>query len=668
VVASSLGGNMLRPRKLMTNRCGALVFAAALVGCGGDDTPPLVPEIPREKYELPDPGALVAGVAEVKLPVPVGIGTMGYGAIGAEDSITPFADEFPGTVQQQAALTLKAVALSRGADYELVLVRADTIGIFAQLREAVLIEVEARTGRDLRDGLVLAGNHTHSGPGRLLMTDGQLTLLGDTFFPELYDRIVGAFADVIEQALADQAPAEIGHAIASTSAAHNDRRCENDPLPQLQEDPSMPVVVVRRDGVVDALVISYAYHGTILGLGDLTLSGDMGSAVEQRVEERFDHPVSVLFFNSWGGDMSPGHAAIDPAATGADQPGGYDRMESLGEIVADTVMPVVASVSFDGDAMVRAKSHHVRLDREVIGYDEYTFPYPHGGVFCGFGGMGECSVIKPNEKLDEICLKFGEDDLLPKQTLFTAGQIGELHFVSGTGEWSTNLAAGVLDRMREKTGGDAMFIGYANDYTGYSLNEEDWWQGGYETSGGLWGPKQGDYLAARLYEIFETFHDQYVTPPFEEPSPVAPFSGYSFTPYEPEPPSDLGTIVLDVPATVAPTDVVRFTVLGADPWLGTPVAILERDDGTGTFEPVTRPNGRVVDSNSYDLWVDLVVDPPYAAAPPPTTRSFAWSFNLPATRRVPTSMPAMVGPHRLTVVLPTENGDLTLSSAPFELQ
>lgn len=649
-------------------RFGAWALLGALWGCGGDDPVPVVPEIPRDKEALPDPGALVAGVAELKLPVPVGIGTMGYGAIGVDDSITPFADEFPGTVRQHAALTLKAVALSRGDAYELVLVRADTIGIFAQLREAVLIEVEARTGRDLRHGLVLAGNHTHSGPGRLLMTDGQLTLLGDTFFPEFYERMIGAFADVIEAALADQAPAEIGYAIASTSEAHNDRRCENDPLDQVQEDPAMPVVAVRRDGVVDAIIASYAYHGTILGLDDLTLSGDMGAVVEQKIEERFDRPVSVLFFNSWGGDMSPGSAQIEPGATGADQPGGYDRMESLGEIVADALMPALATIDYDDEATIRARTHRARIDREVLGYGQYEFPYEHGGVFCGLGGMGECSQVKPNEKLDEICLRFDEDDLLPKQTTFTAGQIGDLYFVTGTGEWSTNLAAGVLDRMRAKTGGDAMFIGYSQDYTGYSLNEADWWQGGYETSGGLWGPRQGDYLAARLAEIFETYHDQYVTPPFPEPEPVAPFTGYSFAPYEPETPVDLGTIAVDVPATVGPTDVVRFTVLGADPWLGTPVAVLERDDGEGNFVAVTRGNGRVVDSDSYDLWVDLAVDPPYAAVAPPADRAFAWTFNLPATRRVSTTIPALVGPHRLTVTLPTADGAITVSSAPFEVQ
>src|SRR5690606_6586866 len=140
--------------------------------------------------------------------------------------------------------------------------------------------------------------------------------------------------------------------------------------------------------------------------------------------------------------------------------------------------------------------------------------------------------------------------------------------------------------------------------------EQDWWQGGYEASGALWGPRQGDYLAARTIEGVETFWDGYRDPPFEEPPVLAPFSGYSYSPYQPERAIDAGTIVEDVVAAPASTDVVRFTVLGSDPWLGTPVAVLERQTASG-FEPVLRTNGTPIDSDGYEMWVDLAVSPSY---------------------------------------------------------
>lgn len=645
----------------------AALCTAVAAGCGSSDddgTPaPPPPPAERPKEELPAPGPLVAGIAEVKLPAPVGIGTMGYGAQNAKPSVTPFAEQFPGTTRQHGALSLKAVALSRGAAHEVVIVRSDTIGIFEQLREAVVQKVAADTGRDVSHSLIIAANHTHSGPGRILLTNGPLTALGDTFFPEHYERVVAAFATVIANAFADMKPAEIGHVMASLREAHSDRRCNNDLLPQRQEDPSMPIVGIRREGRLDALVVSYAYHGTILGIDDLTLSGDMGHAVEQAIEERFDHPVTTLFLNSWGADMSPGSAQIDPSAVGAEQPGGYDRMDYLANEVADVVAPAASGITFDGNAEVRARAYHVHLNREVMEYDEETFSrYPHGGVFCGLAGEGVCDEVRKLETLDDLCLALGPDDIR-KQTILTAGRLGNLHFVTGTGEWSTNLATGVIDKVRARTGGDAMFIGYANDYTGYSLNEADWWQGGYESGGALWGPRQGDYLAARSFDVFETFFDEYAVPPFEQPSRVTPFSGYTFQPRAAEPSLDAGQIQTDVVPTPQITDVVKLTVLGGDPWLGTPVATLEKDDGTGTFAPALRKNGTTVTSDGYEFWVDLAPTPTYAENRGPVARRFAWTFNLPLKKKAGGAIPP--GTYRLAAKLPTASGEVTATSATF---
>ncbi len=650
-----------------------LFVLGAASGCGEDETASHAQSPARAREEIPAPGPLVAGVAEVKMAVPVGIGTMGYGTINATPSITPFADKFPGTKRQHGALTVKAVALSRGPAHELVFVRADTVGVFQQLRQAVIDQVKSRTGRDLTNGLVVAGNHTHSGPGRILKADGTLTALGDTFSPEIYQRVAGAFVDVVVRALEDQKPAEIGHVLAASSDGHHDRRCQNDPLPQIQEDPTLPVIAVRRAGVLDAVVASYGYHGTILGLADLTLSGDLGSAVEQKIAERFDHPVTVLFFNSWGADMAPGSVSFDAQAgqTGADQPAGFDAMEGLGVRIADVVAPAALRVAFDANADVRARTYRVHFNREVMNYDDETFTaFPHGGVFCGLGGEGVCDQVTRLESLDELCVKVGEGEI-PTQTILTAGRIGSLRLVTGPGEWSTNLAAGVLAKVRAKAGGggDAMFIGYAQDYTGYNLNEADWWQGGYEASGALWGPHQGDYLAARAVEAFETFEDTYATPPFPQPAVLGAFSADGYAPYVAEQAREAGTVASDVEANVSATSVVHFTVRGGDPWLGTPIATLERASGGGGFEAVRRPNGTVIDSDSYDFWIDLAVDPPYDQAPAASARTFLWTIHLAVTRRASSTVPSLLGvPHRLTVRLPTEAGEVVVSSKPFVAQ
>jgi hypothetical protein len=632
-----------------------LVFPLLIAGLGvpacSSDTSE---EEPYKPDPLPPAEAFQAGVAELKMPVPVGIGTMGFGGIGQEPSITPFADQYPGTTKQQMALNCRAVALSRGPSYRTVLVKCDTVGIFQHLREAVLDAVQARIGEDLDNGLVLAGNHTHSGPGRLVPLGGIYEMLSDTFFSEFYDRLVASLADLVVRAIDDLTPAELGSVMAYSADGHNDRRCENDPLDQIQKRDDLPIVAIKRNGIIDAVVMSYAYHGTILDIGDLTLSGDMGGTVEAKIEERFDHPVAVLFFNAWGGDAAPGDANIDPNATGGAQPDKFDRMEALGDRIADVVMPNVETLTFTNEPEIRSETYRAAISREAIGYPEGVFPYPNGGVYCGFGGDGSCTEISRKEKQDKMCLDFGADQAPPKQTLFTVGRVGAMFFTSATGEWTTFLADQLVNHISEETGGaDVMFIGYANDYTGYCTAEQDWWQGGYEAAGGMWGPGQGDYLLKRGKQIFTHYHRRNAPLPFEEPAPVEPFSGYSGVPYVAEQGLSVGEIAVDVPATASKTDVVTFTVLGTDPWFGNPIAVLEKEVN-GSFEPVLRKTGEPVDSDGYELWLELTTNPTYADEMPASEREFAWAFHFPVSHRVPAGFEPLDGSYRFAVTIPTD--------------
>lgn len=628
---------------------GALLLAPACPGEDDDDT---------TGEELPPPGEFMAGTATVEIPAPLGSPTIGFGQIGSDPSKTPFADKIPGTTRQHGALTIRAVALSRGEHYEAVFLIGDLLYMGAQARSGILVELENRLGRDLDDALILGGNHTHGGPGRFVDKSGPFELGFDSFMPEMLVRLQHAAADAVELALADLAPAEVGYVMASTSEAHNDRRCDNDALPLLQENPSLPTIAVQRDGQIDALIMSYGYHGTILGADTLTLSGDMGSVVQWKVAERFDHPVNVLFFNSWGGDMSPGSPEIDPGASGAPQPADYDRMEALGEAIADAVIPELDTIDFTDEPDISMVSTYVPIDHALLDYDDDEFENCENGcIYCAQGVDGNCVDDTPMDELgyemDDMCVPFPEDDPAFDVTLFSAGRVGDLHFVTGNGEWTTSLADIVMAEVQAISGADdVMFLGYAQDTLGYSLTYEDWWQGGYETGGTLWGPKQGDYLADRLVEVYHAWYDPDYSPSFSEPDPLPAWTGYEYEPYQPEGALGVGTISADVPATVAPTDIVTFTVQGTDPWLGRPVATLEQDTGSG-FAPVTHADGSPVDSDGYEFWTDLTTDPAYAEQMP-AIRTFYWQFHFPMTHRVPTAVTDLSGSFRFRIVIPTD--------------
>lgn len=628
---------------------GALVW----VGCDGE-----------KAAKLPEPEPLRAGVARVRMPVPLGIGTVGYAAFNVESEPSPFAEIYAATNKIHGHPEFKAVVISRGPDYEVVFVRSDTIGIFQQFRRAVALEVEARLGRPFDNALIFGGTHSHSGPGRLVDGGNMYDIIADEFLPEFYLNMVDAAATAVMMAFDDLAPARVGHTWASNGEAHHDRRCDDG---RDYTNDSIPVIVVEREGEIDAVIFSYAVHGTGLNADDLTLSRDVSGGIEQFVEAGFDHPVTAVFFNAWGADMAPGSPDV-PSQEAAPLPDGHLQLIQVGRSVADSIHTALGGITWEEDPQIFSEVHRVKLDREAIGYGHEEFEYEWGGVYCGGTETKDCDPATDEFPWnDDVCLPFPEQFPAPNQTLLSAGQIGSLYFVTFPGEPGTLLAEELIRRIDENLGyTNVAFFGYTQDYNGYSILEDDWWQGGYEAGGSIWGPRQGSYLVDMAETTFALALDN--GPKVERdklaPEPIAPFivTPDRYEPYVPTPPEDLGSIVTDASSIYDITDIVYITVLGSDPWLGAPLATLV--DGAG--DPVLASNGKQIDSDGYAFWLELDVAPLYSEEMYPTSRSFYWTIAMPIRQPVIGLVPDLSGgTYRLRITIPTDTDPLEVDTATF---
>lgn len=601
-----------------------------------------------EPEPAPEPGPLTAGIARARIPAPVGIGTVGNGPFDAPSSSSPFAEIYPATKRVHGHPEIKVVALSRGEGFELIFVRLDAVGTFQQMRRALVLELQERTGRDLDDALIMGATHTHSGPGRVLDAGGVFDIIADRFFPEFYVRFVDTLADAVEAALADLQPANVGHVMASCADAHDDRRCE-DGLDY--QNPDLPVIAVERDGALDALIMAYAIHGTVLGIDELTLGQDVSGAIEEAVEDRFDHPVEVLMFNSWGADMSPATPG-NPQDVGAAQPGGYDKLDDVGITVADAVEDALTGLTWDADPTIGATTSRVFIDRDIIGYEQGEFEFDYGGVYCA--GLEDCDPETVDPDLDDSCIPFTADYPAPNQTVMTAGQVGGLHFVTWPGEAGTLLAEALMGDIQERHPDvqDLAFFGYTQDYLGYSLLEEDWWQGGYESSGALWGPRQGEHLRFWGGLAFGTWMGTHIMG--IEPEPITPFADPLYEPYVGETAIAPGTLLEDVAESLGRDGLIDLTVLGEDAWLGTPLAHLEHADGT----PALRPNGVPIDSDDFRWWVDHSVEPSYEDQDTADERRYAWRYAMPVQKSTVGGASLPAGDYRVRVAVPRADGSV----------
>ncbi|MFK7926902.1 MAG: hypothetical protein AB8H79_01845, partial [Myxococcota bacterium] len=339
-------------------------------------------------------------------------------------------------------------------------------------------------------------------------------------------------------------------------------------------------------------------------------------------------------------------------------PPDWERQDAIAHAVASAVETALPDLAWSAEPELSLRTRRVVIDRQALGYEGNDFPYPNGATFCGIGREADCDLSTTEDDLADQCVAFPDGYTAPKVAPITTGTLGGLVLVTFPGEPVTPLGMDVLDGVSALGHEQVFFVGYAQNYTGYALSEEDWWQGGYEANGTMWGPKQGTYLAEQVVESFRLQQDggkRSDTEPGRTPAIVVE----AYEPYVPETPTDPGTVAQVVDPSYTSGGVVSWTVQGLDPWLGTPVFTLR--DSLG--EPVMF-GGRAVDGDSYAMGVSLAVQPTYRDEKRAEERTFLWTVEMPITRPIQGIAPDLRGSYTLSA----EFADGTrVDSAVFEV-
>lgn len=624
-----------------------------VVDAGGGDAAVDVPaDVPVE------PRPFRVGVGHSPMQAPLGMGVSGTGPAPPEGHASPFSVIYPATDRILSPITVKAIAVEGGFG-RVVFVRLDAIGVLKEVRRSVAIELAER-GVDIdEEDILMVATHTHSAPARLINRGILWNVIADVFWPQHYDRVVSGMADVVQAALEDLEPAKFGYGFGYTDEAHNDRRCEN---PELL-DGTLPVLRFdRADGTPKAAIVVYAVHGTVVGADSYALSSDTGGAIEYKTQERLGAPVPVMFINSWAGDVSPGDPRGEPPVGPLPAiDNDTDRLEAIGNDVADAVMEVWDGIETTAEVDVAHTSALVELSREALGYGEGEFPYLYGAVYCG-GADGPSKCFGSEDPMPDPAELISTCGAFPSQpegvtsTWLSVYRIGELLVPTFPGEPVTQVAHNVIDGIRATSAwqGDIAFVGYAQDYIGYSETEEYWWYGGYEASGALWGPKQGDYLTAELLALVAHFVDPegvplavHEAPDFAIP-PVAPNAPGNII-WETEPSVVFGTVTEQPTAAAVPQDIVRVEWTGGDPWIDHPQVMVEVQEEGGGWVPFLRDNGTALANDGYEFHLGLTTDPTYVSRRTHTDRTFFWWAELPLMRIQPTTTAPLVGTFRFRI-------------------
>lgn len=566
---------------------------------------------------------LRAGVARVDLDYPLGVSMAGYGGRRGPD--TPYQQGLGGSSGWLDRPDVRALALDDGEEV-LILLRLPLGWSTDHLLTATTEKILARTGLNLRDRILSSATHSHAQPARfwrLLPGTGFGAFGYDEFSTEVFDRLTTSFAEAVIAALEARVPARFGHVrirdFDPEDRISRDRREQNNGLAQLQKDGDL--VLARVDdanGQPLAVLVHLGIHGTIFGNRNPLLTGDAGGGIEHELTRaasaKYGRPVLGFFLQGNAGDLSP--AGSD---RGHDRP---ERLQLLGRRTWSVVEPRLDQLRTE-DASVDVAVTRVALTRETLGYAEGTFHqaggtcvdapdiYRYGALKCVETDLGEDQDPSTRYTDGELaclaaveCLTDGRPVPQLMKTTIAAARVGNLAFATSPGEPLSAYGRALSDAVAAAvpTASEAITLGYAMDHHFYLTNEEDWFQGGYEPSMGVWGWRLAPYLAEQTVALARTLD----TAPSQRSFGPAPKPTFFADPVEVHPvptqSEDPAEVLVPPPTSVSRFETVQLRWRGGHPGLDRPVVTLEREVD-GRFETVQHPGGLVYDDAGFEIVV-----------------------------------------------------------------
>ena len=585
---------------MMIERYLLACLAAALLTLGCDDTEGPVGDdddddsSSQQQLDPIEAAPLSAGSADGTLDLPVGLPLAGFtgragffGAQPVDGRDSAYTVEFVPSNGVHTRIPMHVVWLQAG-DQNAVLVNIQLTYAFDGLVVGLEEAIREATGVDVTDQVLLFTGHSHHAYGDFSQAH-HLFLGHDRYNKEIFLRLVAQATTLAEQAHGALQPAAIGVGLDPNfdplDEIYRSRREDHhglvDAFGEVVEDgykdPNLYLVRVdASQGTADAgddeplaLLFGFGIHGTIMGEDNALVSSEAPGAIELKLRDQFDEPVTVMHFQVHGGDMSP-----------AGTQGDFARMESIGELAAPRVLelwdatetttePVVLealarTVPLGRDIRVERNGevdlHYLEYDEDyepdLLVFDEYgvslnpydEFTAPYGAGLCGDPDMeipfvsmnvlvppySSCAMVDLVAALFPIL--FYTDlyyemefplwetrstmigalgiDSVPFTTL--GGGTETDRFVAGffPGEVNTLLGRMFQKRIADEQGVDnAFLVGEAMDHEGYVLSVEDWMRGGYEASINLWGPLQGEYTLERMLELTSLLGNEYAEDP-----------------------------------------------------------------------------------------------------------------------------------------------------------
>ena len=364
-------------------------------------------------------------------------------------------------------LSARAVAFEAGGK-RLVLVATDIIGFYDgtadYMRKAILAEFNLQPSE-----LFLAAIHTHAAPSPTLNRER-----GHANNVEYMESLKGKYLEVIRKALGNMEPVKLGVGVGSCPIGGNRRELrvtsKGESSIVLGRNPYGPtdkevlvMKIAKADGTPMAVVFDYATHGTSLGPGNYSISGDVPGLAEQFVEKILGAETIAPVFIGASGNIDPWFRILPGFNS---EPGWIPEPVLLGTFLGEEVVHVC-----------RAIDQTTTADKIATNFVTLQLPAKPGDDVAADKSPGTMPFV------------------------ITVARLGDVAFVGLGGEVLTEIG------MAIKAGSPCQHtfvITHCNGAAGYLAPKELHVQDGYEVKSSHFAPQAADTV---IRESIRMLHD-----------------------------------------------------------------------------------------------------------------------------------------------------------------
>ena len=357
-------------------------------------------------------------------------------------------------------IVAKALVLTDGTK-KFVVVTMDMLGFPPNLKPMI---VENLDGPDWNmENILLLPSHSHTSLDMFAINNKNefgMPAIG-IYQPVLLKFLVEKLSKLIKEAESDLKPIQAGTGQIPLDNLNRNRRGD-----KIVDNELTVTKIDVRGGDHLAVLVNWTAHPTIMDDKDMMVSGGWPGYLQRELEDWIGHDIVAMYYNGAEGDQSV------IASKGAAP---YERAENYGRLIAKHAYNLFEEIETEQTSKFMFLTREISLPP--------TTPHP---TFMQTGGE--------EYQLDEEKIQALLNHIFPTVTHTTALQLGDLLIIGAPGEMIAVLGNQIKSELKDSGVKSPVIGGLANEWISYILTEEEYHQGGYETSVSFYGPTLGNVI------------------------------------------------------------------------------------------------------------------------------------------------------------------------------